>query len=111
MEVLWIIIVGIIWGSTNVLMEKGTKDSLGLKFLPEFLNTFLHPKFLIPFALNQSGSVLYYYQLGHVQLKLAVPLANSVTFLVTSFLSKQSLSTYIGGAFIIAGVSLCCTSS
>ena len=107
MEILWILLVGIIWGSTNVYMEKGTKQSLNLSYLPNFLNTFLHPKFLIPYLLNQTGSILYYFQLGQVPLKLAVPLANSVTFLVTTLLSKPKTRTFIGGAFIIAGISLC----
>jgi hypothetical protein len=110
MELFWIFIVGLIWGSTNMLMEKGTKYSLNFRFLPDFLNTFLHPKCFIPYLLNQSGSVLYYYSLGQVQLKLAVPLANSIAFLTTTLLTKQSRRTYIGGVFIFAGVSLCCSS-
>ena len=107
MEFLWIILVGIIWGATNTFMEKGTQQSLKVSIFPDFLNTFLHPRFLVPYLLNQLGSLLYYYQLGQVPLKLAVPLANSITFLVTALLSKPSNTTYIGGAFIIAGVSLC----
>jgi Putative transmembrane family 234 len=109
MEVLWIILVGIIWGSTNVYMEKGTQKSLKLSFLPGFLNTFLHPEFLVPYGMNQLGSVLYYFQLGQVDLKIAVPLANSITFLTTTLLSKPSIRTYIGGGFIITGVTLCLT--
>ena len=107
MEKFWIILVGVIWGSTNVLMEKGTSKSLSFAFLPEFLNTFLHPEFLVPYGLNQLGSLLYYFQLGKADLKVAVPLANSITFLVTALLSKQNFRTYIGGSFIIIGVSLC----
>jgi hypothetical protein len=110
MEIIWIIIVGIIWGSTNVMLEKGANNSLGFKYFPEFLNTFLHPRFLVPFALNQSGSLLYYHQLGQVQLKLAVPLANSISFMVTALLSNNSAKTYIGGAFIMLGASLCVAS-
>lgn len=110
MESFWIVVVGVIWGSTNILLEKGSKESLGFKFLPEFLNTFLHPRFIIPFGLNQLGSLLYYIQLGQVQLKLAVPLANSISFMVTALLSKNSSKTYIGGAFIMLGASLCVVS-
>jgi len=107
MESFWIVVVGVIWGSTNILLEKGSQESLGFKFFPEFLNTFLHPKFIIPFGLNQLGSLLYYLQLCQVQLKLAVPLANSISFMVTALLSKNSTKTYIGGAFVMLGASLC----
>ena len=111
MDIFWIIVVGIIWGSTNIMLEKGSKNSLNFSFLPEFLNTFLHPFFLVPFGLNQLGSLLYYYQLGQVQLKLAVPLANSISFMVTALLSKNSTKTYIGGGLIMLGAAFCVLNS
>lgn len=57
---IWIIAVGLIWGITNTFMEKGTQKQLNYSFLPDFLKTFLHPRFLIPYLVNQLGSVLYY---------------------------------------------------
>ncbi|CAG9329168.1 unnamed protein product [Blepharisma stoltei] len=107
---IWIIVVGLIWGLTNTFMEKGTKKSLNLPYLPEFFQTFLHPRFFIPFILNQAGSVLYSLQLGQTPLKLAVPIANSTAFLVTILLDKRSMRTYFGASLVILGISLCLNS-
>ncbi|KPP57823.1 hypothetical protein Z043_124413, partial [Scleropages formosus] len=39
--------------------------------------------YLVPFLLNQSGSLIYYLTLASADLSLAVPLTNSLTFLFT----------------------------
>jgi len=60
--------VGVIWGVTNPLLEKGSKDKksdatdVGVKSL--LRTVLLNYKFLIPFGINQLGSVLYYYCMG-----------------------------------------------
>lgn len=41
-------------------------------------------QFLIPFVLNQLGSVLYFVTLQSVDLSLVVPVANSLTFIFTA---------------------------
>lgn len=69
-----LILVGIIWGVTNPFMEKGTKtenksteqqnnQDFGWK---SFIRTITNFKFFIPFLLNQSGSLLYYFLLGRI---------------------------------------------
>ena len=73
-NIMGLIFVGVIWGVTNPYMEQGTKKSpeknpektekaIDLSW-NSFLRTFSNLKFLIPFGLNQSGSLLYYFLLG-----------------------------------------------
>ncbi|CAG2198610.1 unnamed protein product [Mytilus edulis] len=70
-------------------------------------------KYCMAFLLNQSGSVLFYLTLASVELSLAVPVTNSLTFIFTMlsghFLGEkiQSLETFIGVAMVVLGVALC----
>lgn len=70
-------------------------------------------QFFVPFVVNQSGSVLYYYLLGSVDLSMAVPICNSLTFVFTALASRllgeqQVGPRIIGGMVcILAGVSVC----
>mgnify|MGYP001085287169 CR=1 FL=1 len=104
---IWIIIAGAIWGATNILLKKGTNYNLGFKALPEFLNSFLHPYFLVPYLLNQSGSLIFYWQLGQIPLKVAVPVVNSIAFIIPVLFDSRTTNTFIGTALVILGISLC----
>ncbi|KAF0754855.1 hypothetical protein AaE_005175 [Aphanomyces astaci] len=63
--------VGALWGCTNPLLKQGsgsaayqrTSDSFG-QYVYEFYCTLTNWKFIIPFALNQSGSIAFVYFLG-----------------------------------------------
>lgn len=82
-------------------------------------------------ALNQTGSVIYFFTLQNVDLSLSVPVANSLTFIFTAisgFCLGESLpnkrnickiddsylfnnfftGVLLGLAFILLGTSLCC---
>lgn len=73
-----LIFVGIIWGVTNPFMEKGSQNTEKTENkTPEqenkrdfgwksFIKTITNFKFFIPFLLNQSGSLLYYFLLGRI---------------------------------------------
>lgn len=69
--------------------------------------------YVCPFVLNQLGSVLFVYTLGRVDLSLAVPLSNSLTFLVTTVAGyclgedTTSRATWVGAGLVCAGVALC----
>ena len=47
-----LILVGIIWGSTNFLLAKATDEPKGPDWLPNWIRIVLNWKFFIPFALN-----------------------------------------------------------
>ena len=45
-------------------------------------------QYMGPFLINQCGSVLYYLTLQTTDLSLSVPVANSLTFLVTAITGR-----------------------
>ncbi|XP_063080324.1 transmembrane protein 234 [Engraulis encrasicolus] len=123
-EVCCLLVVAVLWGATNPFLKKGTegiervkKGNVVLQFIAEVKFLFLNFKYLVPFLLNQGGSVVYYFTLASTELSLAVPVVNSLTFLIT-LLTGQLLGEDFGGKravfgmlLTMAGVSLCIFSS
>eukprot|EP00386_Alphamonas_edax_P010242 GDKI01033226.1.p1 GENE.GDKI01033226.1~~GDKI01033226.1.p1 ORF type:complete len:155 (+),score=37.63 GDKI01033226.1:155-619(+) len=74
-------------------------------------------KFLVPYLLNQSGSVAYYRLLGQYDLSLAMPIANTLslvfTFLTELIVFKQAptLRATLGCSLILAGAYMCMNSN
>ena len=106
------ILVGALWGTTNVFLRKGagdTNDSLA--------STLTNWRFLLPFAANQSGSALYFYLLGSqgADVSLALPVCNSLTFVFTAATGHllgerphgSARRTLVGTALVAAGAALC----
>lgn len=118
----WFVVVAALWGATNPFIKQGSKgiekiktESKFLQFIAELNFLFLNWKYLVPFLLNQTGSVVYYITLGSTDISLAVPITNSLTFVFT-ILSGRLLGekikyweTYIGMVLVLAGVALCVT--
>ncbi|KAL4486803.1 hypothetical protein ABPG72_006635 [Tetrahymena utriculariae] len=114
-----LILVGIMWGITNPLMEMGSKSQnleqfdISLKF---FLSIFTRIAFLLPFIVNQAASVLFNILLGRAPLTTAQAIANSCSSVVTlateSIIKKKpiTLKTVLGIAFVTFGIYLCVTS-
>ncbi|XP_019743766.1 transmembrane protein 234 isoform X2 [Hippocampus comes] len=122
-EVLSLLLVSVLWGCTNPFLKKGTegiehvsKSSKVAQFLAELKFLFLNLKYLIPFVLNQSGSLVYYYTLSTTDLSLAVPVSNSLTFLWTLLTGKLLCEDFggkpvAGMLLTMVGVTLCIVSS
>eukprot|EP00922_Rhytidocystis_sp_ex-Travisia-forbesii_P037776 GHVS01056273.1.p1 GENE.GHVS01056273.1~~GHVS01056273.1.p1 ORF type:complete len:113 (-),score=14.71 GHVS01056273.1:59-397(-) len=93
------VLVGFLWGTTTPFMRRSllSKDkqmssascsspwSLWLRLAALATNW----KFVVPYALNQCGSVLFYYLLTGYDMCLAVPAANTLSFLFT-FLTEAA---------------------
>jgi len=120
-EVVSLVVVAFLWGATNPLIKRGSIDITKVKadnsfkqFLLELKYLITNVQYLIPMALNQFGSILYFLMLQSVDLTLAVPVTNSLTFVFTALsgrlLGEQSASknTYLGMLLILAGTFLCC---
>ncbi|NWV09724.1 TM234 protein, partial [Ptilonorhynchus violaceus] len=60
---------------------------------------------LVPFLINQSGSLLFYLALASTDLSLAVPLCNSLALIVT-LVTGRILGEDIGGKRAVAGMLL-----
>uniref|UniRef100_A0A3P8TKY3 Transmembrane protein 234 n=1 Tax=Amphiprion percula TaxID=161767 RepID=A0A3P8TKY3_AMPPE len=123
-ELLSLLLVSVLWGCTNPFLKKGTegienvtKTNRVSQLLAEVKFLFLNLKYLVPFLLNQSGSLVYYYTLSTTELSLAVPVANSLTFLCTLLTGKLLGEEFGGkqavvGMFLtMAGITLCVISS
>ena len=99
--------VGIIWGTTNAFMERGTtqeaeggccsggscshsKGCSEKSVLKETGSMFARLTFLIPFIINQLGSILNNFVVAASDLSIAVPVVNCITFIVT-FISSRVL--------------------
>ncbi|XP_077477903.1 transmembrane protein 234 [Stigmatopora argus] len=111
-EVLSLLLVSVLWGCTNPFLKRGTEgiehvNKMGkvAQFLAEIKFLFSNLKYLIPFVLNQSGSLVYYYTLSTTDLSLAVPVSNSLTFLWTLVTGKL-LGENFGGKQAVAGMFL-----
>ncbi len=71
--------IGLLWGITNPFLEQGAKGVSGgdeaesadkrrcflVRWALFFWRLFVNCKFFVPFALNQIGSLLFYYALGN----------------------------------------------
>ncbi|NXG67587.1 TM234 protein, partial [Hemiprocne comata] len=60
---------------------------------------------MVPFLLNQGGSVLFYLTLASTDLSLAVPLCNSLALIVT-VVTGRILGEDIGSKRAVAGMLL-----
>ncbi|KFO86714.1 Transmembrane protein 234 [Buceros rhinoceros silvestris] len=60
---------------------------------------------MVPFLLNQGGSLLFYLTLASAELSLAVPLCNSLALIVT-LATGRVLGEDIGGKRAVAGMLL-----
>ena len=129
-----LVLVGAFWGCTNPLLRKGSTevstsgdnhqteksaDSSLIKSLTKQLAKFRHVSVWLPYALNQTGSVLFYFTLSQTDLTLAVPACNALSLvfsIVTSwFILKEPvdrpIQTVVGAALVIGGVALCLQAS
>ncbi|NWW50722.1 TM234 protein, partial [Pedionomus torquatus] len=60
---------------------------------------------MVPFLLNQGGSLLFYLTLASADLSLAVPLCNSLALIVT-LVTGRILGEDIGGKRAVVGMLL-----
>lgn len=115
--------VALVWGITNPLLKKGSVGVENIKqqgrlrqLLSELVFLALRWQYVVPFLINQSGSVLYYITIGQADISLAVPITNSLTFLVTSIAGRMmgekapTNTTFIGVVLVLVGVAFCIVS-
>ena len=137
-----LILVGALWGCTNPLLRKGSSeakssfghaettaaaessdpssrssDSFARSFFISSLSKFLHFRVWLPYLLNQSGSLLFYYALSKSDLSLAVPICNALALIFSIFTSfalgervDKPARAIVGGALVMGGVTLCLSS-
>lgn len=115
-DVIYIIIVSTLWGGTNPFIRQASTCLKDVKhksnFITEIVHLFKNWKYTLPFLLNQSGSVFYNILVAKLDLSVAVPVVNSLTFLITilvGMLLNEPITKkkVFGSLLVISGVSLC----
>uniref|UniRef100_A0A8C5V5U0 Transmembrane protein 234 n=1 Tax=Microcebus murinus TaxID=30608 RepID=A0A8C5V5U0_MICMU len=123
-QVLALVLVAALWGGTQPLLKRASaglqrvhEPTWAQQLLQEMKTLFLNTEYLMPFLLNQCGSLLYYLTLASTDLTLAVPICNSLAIVFTLIVGKV-LGEDIGGKRAVAGmvltvigITLCITSS
>ena len=117
---MWLCIVAFLWGFTNPFIKRAgsgiesiQKENYVSQFFAELKFLFTNWKYLLPFFINQLGSVVFYITLSSAELSLAVPITNSLTFVFTvlagTFLGEyiENKDTYIGMVLVTIGVAIC----
>uniref|UniRef100_A0A1I7ZT95 Transmembrane protein 234 homolog n=1 Tax=Steinernema glaseri TaxID=37863 RepID=A0A1I7ZT95_9BILA len=122
LDFLAITVVSMMWGATNPFLRKGAQHSDAnssvecrwkiMKPLMDLKNLVMNWRFFVPFALNQSASVLFVVLLAHMPLTVVVPCVNALTFVFTAVVGqlvgeeKIRPETLLGTALIVAGIAL-----
>lgn len=118
-EIISMVIVAMFWGITNPLLRLGSKgvekvssEQFMMKIVQECIFLARNWKYTIPFLINQSASVLYFWTLANTELSVAVPVVNSLTFIFTvvaGVILKERLDrqTLFGSILITIGIVLC----
>lgn len=117
-----LILVGALWGCTNPLLREGSaKASQGKvdedSLLWRSLEKFRSYRVWLPYAVNQSGSLLYYFTLANSDLSLAVPVCNGLALvfsIITSYALGEEITnparTILGSTLVVLGVAVCMVS-
>lgn len=117
-----LVLVAMLWGATNPFIKIASKNiekvssessSKFVKFFKEFLHLFLNWRYMVPFLLNQCGSVLYVFCLQNNSFSLVVPVTNSLTFVFTALAgilvgeAMPNKETVVGMGLVLIGTTLC----
>uniref|UniRef100_A0A8B9S467 Transmembrane protein 234 n=1 Tax=Apteryx owenii TaxID=8824 RepID=A0A8B9S467_APTOW len=90
-----LVLVAVLWGSTGPFLRTGAAGLEQVQgqgrlrqLLAEIRFLGLNYKYVVPFLLNQCGSLLFYLTLASTDLSLAVPLCNSLALIATLVTGK-----------------------
>ena len=123
------LLVGMLWGCTNPFIKRAQN---ALTTLPTNKNSnsnnssgamgmikqlFKEPRVLIPYSINQSGSILFYFLLSREPVSRAAPICNALTFIFTAITGFYILGEKVarpallclGIALVIGGTFVCIT--
>ncbi|KAI8829666.1 hypothetical protein BC829DRAFT_149082 [Chytridium lagenaria] len=118
-------LVALCWGSTNPFIKRGSRGLQQItdkhinspwwkRTAAEYWFLLTRWQYVVPLAINLSGSMVYYYTLGQSDLSNAVVVTNSVTFAVTLLTGyalgeekELSARSLFGMSLVGIGVALC----
>ncbi|KAJ1667749.1 hypothetical protein EV178_001217 [Coemansia sp. RSA 1646] len=116
------VLTALCWGFTNPFIKRGSegieKIKKGSWIAQTFAETwflFTNWKYVVPLAINLSGSAVYYYTLSSADITIAVPITNSLTLIFTILAGvlvgekPPTKKEMFGMSCIVLGVALCVT--
>ncbi|KAL0812153.1 hypothetical protein ABMA28_009530 [Loxostege sticticalis] len=117
-----LVLTGALWGCTNPFIRQGTRGLREVKAKGWLGQAAAEVKFLwgnwryvVPWLMNQTGSLAYLAAVQRAPLALAVPAANALAFAATAVVGAASgheepldRGSILGVALIVAGTALCC---
>lgn len=130
MSIASLVLVAFIWGITNALIGKASKQKLpsmdknNKLTTPGFLNWITNPLYVVSLVVNLSGSLLFFYKLANsskaiyfkcfpfLGISISGPLVNSMTLAITAISGnvinkeKVTFSLILGVILVIFGTSL-----
>ncbi|KAJ2159609.1 hypothetical protein GGF46_002893 [Coemansia sp. RSA 552] len=117
------ILTALCWGFTNPFIKRGSegierikRDSWIGQTLAETWFLFTNWRYVLPLAINLSGSAVYYYTLSSADITMAVPITNSLALVFTILAGvligekPPSRKEALGMLCVVVGVALCVTS-
>jgi len=121
------LLVGILWGCTNPFIKRAqnhhsstlpsNKNNSNSGTFGMLKRLFNDPKVYIPYSINQSGSILFYFLLSKEPVSRAAPICNALTFIFTAITGfyilgekvSRPLLLILGIALVIIGTFVCIT--
>mmetsp|Transcript_6078 Transcript_6078/g.8876 ORF Transcript_6078/g.8876 Transcript_6078/m.8876 type:complete len:168 (-) Transcript_6078:671-1174(-) len=127
-NIISMILVAALWGCTNPFLARGAAShpaenvaaasiSTFRKWIPKCMHSllnFCYLSVLLPYIINQCGSILYYYLLASCNLSVVVPCCNALSLafaLGTSYILGERvnypLRAILGSVLVTLGVAIC----
>lgn len=118
--------VGLFWGCTNPFIKRAQMKlrenrggKVSLSTWQRFISTLTDPAALLPYAVNQMGSVFFYYLSAVEPIQRAAPICNTLTFVLTALTAHvilkervvQPLMLYMGVTLVACGIAVILSSS
>jgi drug/metabolite transporter (DMT)-like permease len=111
-----LMLVALLWGTTNPCINRASKDKQADASAPPpgLLPLLRNWRFVVPFLLNQLGSLLYLGCLSSLSLSFAVPTVNALSMLLTAVTAhvlgernKINKRIAAGMVLMLAGICTC----
>jgi hypothetical protein len=90
------LLVGFIWGSTNPFIRRGSlaieqaQKQQQLQGHSKRWATWISPYIIVPWVINQLGSLLFVVLLGQADISMAVPVANAISIAANALVSMDA---------------------
>ena len=108
------VLVGALWGCTNPLLNRASQSRpytphphRGWNFVREVGHLLSNWRFVLPFALNQLGSVAYVATLGSSAISMAQPICNSLSVLFNCLTARALGEKPLNACASLSGEVLC----